>query len=100
LLNSEENTFYQSNGFVKLSTVFTQTEVAEMSSEYDKVFKRKAEEKANIKAIWKGDWEDKIMDKSKHNSVYVQSVHNLQVCFYESFTKVECLGKRLKLKFV
>ena len=38
LLNEQQKQFYGTNGFVKLSNIFTKDEIDELSCEYDELF--------------------------------------------------------------
>ena len=45
LLTAEEKQFYNDNGYVHLSNVFSSEEVDEMSEEYDTIFERMSRDK-------------------------------------------------------
>lgn len=79
-LTSAQKEFYKDNGFVLLSNVFTHSQCEEMSKDYNNIFKRKAEEKAHMNALWQGDWQEKVIDKkdTESKNLHVQSIHNLQ----------------------
>ncbi len=74
-LTEEQREFYAENGYIKLSGIFTNDFVDELSREYDSLFARK-KETASLDATWKGDWKNQVKDTS---DVHLQSIHNLQV---------------------
>lgn len=52
-LTIEEKKFYEKNGFIKLSGIFTEAEVDKISKEYNDLFARKSQENENaLEATW------------------------------------------------
>ncbi len=86
-LTEEQREFYAENGYIKLSGIFTDDFVDELSREYDSLFARK-EETASLDATWKGDWKYQVKDTS---DVQVQSIHNLQVLSKSMVKRPEAL---------
>ncbi|XP_058803129.1 phytanoyl-CoA dioxygenase, peroxisomal-like [Phymastichus coffea] len=76
-LTVEQKKFWDENGFIKLSDVFSNEELDEISKEYDDLFERKQKEDAGgLEAAWKGD----DMKRAARNISYtVKSIHNLQM---------------------
>ena len=60
-LTKEQTDFYDENGYIVLDLLNLQ-EFEELSSEYDAIFKRKAE--CNLEGTWGGSW-----DKNKEQNV-------------------------------
>ncbi|PSN48716.1 hypothetical protein C0J52_08783 [Blattella germanica] len=75
MLTKEQIQFYKENGYIKLSNIFTEKELQEISDEYDDLFERKQKENAELQAVWKGEEMKKACDIQ--NDV-VLSIHNLQ----------------------
>ena len=86
-LTEEQREFYAENGYIKLSGIFTNDFVDELSREYDSLFARK-KETASLDATWKGDWKNQVKDTS---DVQVQSIHNLQVLSKSMVKRPEAL---------
>ncbi|OXU28256.1 hypothetical protein TSAR_001084, partial [Trichomalopsis sarcophagae] len=76
-LTPEQKEFYKENGFIKLSGVFSEQEMNEISNEYDDLFNRKQQANMDgLEAAWEGD----DMKKAANNINYtVKSIHNLQM---------------------
>ncbi|KAJ8673487.1 hypothetical protein QAD02_004749 [Eretmocerus hayati] len=76
-LTPEQKKFYDDNGFIKLSGVFSDREFEEISNEYDHLFTQKQKEDMDgLEAAWIGD----DMKKAAGNINYtVKSIHNLQM---------------------
>lgn len=56
ILTPEQKAHYGENGFVKLTNIFTQEEINELSNEYDVVFEQKLRENADaLESTWAGD---------------------------------------------
>lgn len=71
-LTAEQMKSYEDNGYLVLD-VLTPAEIEEMSTEYDAIFQRKADQ--NLEATWGGGW-----DKSKKSKdQQVHSIHGLQM---------------------
>lgn len=54
-LTSEQKQFWQENGFVKLSNVYSTKELNEIYDAYDELFERKQNENLNLEARWAGE---------------------------------------------
>lgn len=53
LLSQEQKQHYENNGYIVLD-IFSESEIEELSLEYNSVFERK--QKENIEATWGGNW--------------------------------------------
>ncbi|KAJ9589695.1 hypothetical protein L9F63_017101 [Diploptera punctata] len=73
MLTKEQVQFYRDNGFIKLSGIFTDEEVKEISDAYDELFARKRGQE--LQAAWEGD---EMKKAAKQEPVVVLSIHNLQ----------------------
>ncbi|XP_058802893.1 phytanoyl-CoA dioxygenase, peroxisomal-like [Phymastichus coffea] len=84
-LTAEQKKFYEDNGFVKISGLFTDREFQEISDEYDYVFTEKSKENMDgLETAWTGE----DMKKAANNINYtVKSIHNWQM-FSEVFTRL------------
>ena len=107
-LTLEQKQFYKENGFIKLDNIFNFEEINQISEDYDDLFQvvpiciladraniinyliwktnwvalqRKDAENANVRAIWKGDWQQKM--NAQGATHHVKSIHNLQVCRFQ-----------------
>lgn len=84
-LTVEEKKFYDKNGFVKLSGIFTDAELESISKEYNDLFERKnRENRAGLEAAWRGD---RMKQEAGYIDCSVKSIHNLQMHSAE-FTRV------------
>ncbi|KAJ9589694.1 hypothetical protein L9F63_017100, partial [Diploptera punctata] len=81
MLTKEQVKFYKENGYIKLSNIFSEKEMNEISDEYDDLFSRK--HNANLQAVWKGE----EMEKASSGNNVVLSIHNLQF-HSEVFTRL------------
>lgn len=73
LLTQEQKKFWDDNGYVQVSGIFTPTEMEEMSKAYDDIFERKQKENvAAMESAWVGD----EMKKAANNMDYTVSFIN------------------------
>ena len=63
---------YRRDGFLLLPGLISQSELSELSREYDDLFYRKKLERGRLEALWGGDWRQETSNTS------VLSIHNLQ----------------------
>lgn len=54
-LTQEQKQFYQDNGFIKLTNVYSLKEINEISDEYNELFDRKQRENKDLEAGWGGE---------------------------------------------
>ncbi|PSN48715.1 hypothetical protein C0J52_08782 [Blattella germanica] len=73
MLTKDQVKFYKDNGFIKLSNIFTDAEIKEISEEYDDLFKRK--KSTGLRAEWQGN---EMKKAANQEPVTVLSIHNLQ----------------------
>ncbi|XP_050312496.1 phytanoyl-CoA dioxygenase, peroxisomal-like [Anthonomus grandis grandis] len=77
LLTPEQKEFYERNGFIQLSDVFTDEEFEEIHREYNALFQRKEnEQNSNLEGVWQGT---EMQKASKGLQISVKSIHNLQM---------------------
>lgn len=75
-LTPEQKQFWEENGYIKLSNVYSAKEMNEILDCYDDLFERKQRENPNMEASWGGA----DMKKEAGNISYsVKSIHNLQM---------------------
>ncbi|GBP92484.1 Phytanoyl-CoA dioxygenase, peroxisomal [Eumeta japonica] len=72
-LTAQEKQFYKDNGYIKLSNIFTEEEMDEICTEYERIFTLK--NNPGMEAAWEGNDVKKL---AKDNQISVHSVHNLQ----------------------
>ncbi|CAL4122245.1 unnamed protein product [Meganyctiphanes norvegica] len=70
MLTKDQMKCYADNGYVVLD-ILTESEIEELSTEYDAIFTRKAQ--CNLEATWQGDWNKEKTQTS------VSSIHSLQM---------------------
>ncbi|KAL0118691.1 hypothetical protein PUN28_009391 [Cardiocondyla obscurior] len=75
-LTSEQKQFWQENGYIKLSNVYSPKEINEISDTYDDLFARKQREVKSLEASWAGSDMKKL---AKNINYSVKSIHNLQM---------------------
>ncbi|XP_011880592.1 PREDICTED: probable phytanoyl-CoA dioxygenase [Vollenhovia emeryi] len=76
-LTSEQKQFWQENGYIKLSSVFSTREINEISDAYNELFERKRRENlAGLEAGWVGEDMRKVAGYIDYT---VKSIHNLQM---------------------
>ncbi|XP_072742525.1 probable alpha-ketoglutarate-dependent hypophosphite dioxygenase [Anoplolepis gracilipes] len=84
-LTSEEKKFWEENGYIKLTNVYSPKEVNEISDAYNELFERKHRENlAGLEARWAGEDMKKL---SGYIDYTVKSIHNLQM-FSGVFTRL------------
>ncbi|XP_066599818.1 probable alpha-ketoglutarate-dependent hypophosphite dioxygenase isoform X1 [Prorops nasuta] len=77
LLTPEQKDFWQENGYIKLSNIYSEKEVSEISEAYDDLFERKHRE--NLKGL-ESAWQGNDMKKAAgYRNTTVKSIHNLQM---------------------
>ncbi|KAG7200119.1 hypothetical protein KM043_000561 [Ampulex compressa] len=76
-LSAEQKKFWCDNGYIKLSGIFSEKEMNEISDAYNELFERKARENLNgLESAWAGE----DMKKAAGYIDYtVKSIHNLQM---------------------
>ncbi|KAG6453236.1 probable alpha-ketoglutarate-dependent hypophosphite dioxygenase [Manduca sexta] len=72
-LTEEQKQFYQDNGYIVVKNVLTEQELAEITEQYDKLFRRKNQEK--MESSWVGSDEN---DRKNDGEMTVKGIHNLQ----------------------
>ncbi|XP_012254764.2 probable alpha-ketoglutarate-dependent hypophosphite dioxygenase [Athalia rosae] len=91
-LTAEEKASYDNNGFIKLSGIFTDTELKTISNEYNDLFERKnADDQGGLEAAWVGE---RMKREAGYIDYTVKAVHNLQM-HSAVFTKVITHSKLL-----
>ena len=66
---------YRRTGYLLLPGLISPAQLAELSTEYDELFRRKKEERGRLEAMWAGDWSQ---ETSNTSNTSVLSIHNLQ----------------------
>ena len=64
MLTKEQIQFYEDNGYIKLSNIFSENEIDEISEEYDALFARK--NNADLHAVWKGEEMEKACNNDNN----------------------------------
>lgn len=76
-LTAQQKKFYDDNGYVKLSGVFSEKELQEISDAYDELFDRKHKENLEgLESAWVGD---DMKKEAGYREYTVKSIHNLQM---------------------
>ncbi|XP_015518742.1 probable alpha-ketoglutarate-dependent hypophosphite dioxygenase [Neodiprion pinetum] len=91
-LKPEDKEFYEKNGFIKLSGIFSEAEMEEISQEYNELFERKTRENLEgLESAWSGD---RVKQEAGFIDYTVKAIHNLQM-HSSVFTRVIMNSKLL-----
>jgi ectoine hydroxylase-related dioxygenase (phytanoyl-CoA dioxygenase family) len=73
-VSQEDVEFFRENGWLKLENVFEPSEVAELSTELDRLMDEWAEESMG----WEGDWREEYLDPDEREGTSLVALHDLQ----------------------
>lgn len=79
-LTPEQKNYYEKSGFIKLSGVFTEKEINEISDGYNELFERKHKENfQGLESAWTGNSMKNISENIKYT---VRIFNNIPHCIF------------------
>lgn len=94
-LTTEQKQFWQENGFIKLTNVYSAKEVNEISDAYNEIFERKHRENLGLEASWAGNDMKKLAGFNDYSVSEIYKIYNSYIfifCEINIVYRIKCIN--------